>query len=295
MLPVTSHHARHCTSGDFGLIDTCVGGIRSVFSLLVSAINAQRPEAEVNDRCYKDQASKRDHDLVCSHGFDARPLKPKMISCTPRFLFLRCIFWVRVIDNTAAKNVITQGPQNAYSGEDCDKGNDPVHRGYIGAFSAISSLGCGCQAATHRRNHPAFSAYISSHSQPANVSLPKRKDITWLTMISQNQHRTGPIAFHWIADRGRAVWGSLLVASSSCLLCFTPSLAVQAFQQHKTQARLEHQQQTRHQYRPNNTSIHHSPPNLPQSASRALGFFVSALQNLAANKSTKTQTETALC
>ena len=67
MLSVTPHHARHCTSGDFGLIDTCVGGIGSVFSLLVRAVKVPRPDAEVNDRCYKDQASDWNHDLVCSH------------------------------------------------------------------------------------------------------------------------------------------------------------------------------------------------------------------------------------
>ena len=234
MLPVTPHHARHCTSGDFGLIDTCVRGIRSVFSLLVSAINATRPEAEVNDRCYKDQASDWNHDLVCSHEVYLGTQKSKFN------LSVRDCRWLRTV------KAATLGRSKQQ------------------------------QTATHRPNHPAFSAYIPLSSQPARMPLPKRKDIPWLTTISQNPHLTGPIAFHWIPDRERGALALSLRASLSCLSCFTPSLAVRACQRPKTHAMLQHPLPKRHQSRPNNL-LGHLSFYLPQGALCALGFGASTL------------------
>ena len=194
---------------------------------------AAHAKPEVNKPSNKDQASNRDHDLVCSH---------EIYLGTQKFKFnlaVRDCHWFR----TAKTAILGRSKQQ--------------------------------QTATRRPNHPAFSAYIPLSTQPARVSLPKQEDIPWLTMISQNQHQTGPIAFHWIADRERGALALSLRASLSCLSCFTPSLAVRACQRPKTQAMSQHPLPKQHQPRPNNL-LGHLSFYLSQGTLRALGFGVSA-------------------
>lgn len=111
--------------------------------------------------------------------------------------------------------------------------------------------------ATRRPNRLAFSAYVPSREEPVMMSSPKKDDLKWLTMISQNRRPTVRTGFQQAVAQAKdlawASWGSLSWASS-CLSCSTPSLAGQVCHLSKTQVLL-HQRSKRCQ--PNKR--HHSP------------------------------------
>ncbi len=138
---------------------------------------------------------------------------------------------------------------------------------------ACSSRSHVAQTADDRANAPAFSADIPSLRQPANVSLPNRKDIPWLTMISRNLRPIGRTVSRWMEALARAAWGLSSRASSSYLSCSTLSSAALAFQTRKTQAPLR-LPIALFQSPLNNSASHHSP-RLTEGATRVFGLFAS--------------------